>query len=45
MQEEAAKKLDELLTPIDVSQAMKDLKERQSAYPSRTANHEAGSRA
>ena len=32
MQEEAAEKLDELLTPLDVSEAMRKMKENQAAY-------------
>jgi hypothetical protein len=45
MQDEAASKLDELLTPFDVSQAMKDLKERQPSYRSSAAHRWAGGRA
>jgi hypothetical protein len=32
MQEEAAQKLDKLITPIDVSEAIKGMKERRAAY-------------
>jgi hypothetical protein len=40
MQEEAAEKLDDLLTPIDVSEAIKRLQEQRASYATGTQSRQ-----